>query len=241
MYRFATYVWRDTIRWKRAPLNVLSTLIMPATWLIFMGLVMPVKYDNYLDFVTPGILVLTMLTSSLGAGSSIMFDKTLGYLNKFLALPSPRESILIGKIVFITLRGLLQSTVILLISILIGATIYPISTYIGMYMLLTLFGISISALGTTVALYLDNHDSYAAFQAFVSMPLYFASTALIPMDEMPDALRYIAEFNPLTYAIDGIRDIAKGIIPAFSICFLIILAILIMVICSWKFRSITIG
>ena len=235
------YIKRDILRWIRAPLNVFSTLAMPAAWLIFMGLVMPVKYDgNYLDFVTPGILVLTMLTAGLGAGSSMMFDKTLGYLNKFLALPSPRESILVGKIIFITLRGLFQATVILLISILIGATIMSPAMYIQMYLVLAVFGITISALGTTVALYLDNHDTYTAFLAIVSMPLYLASTALVPLESMPDALRHIAVCNPLTYAIDSIRDISNGVFPTVSISILALIAILMVILCTIKFRKVTI-
>ena len=237
----AAYIKRDILRWIRAPLNVFSTLAMPAAWLIFMGLVMPVKYDgNYLDFVTPGILVLTMLTAGLGAGSSMMFDKTLGYLNKFLALPSPRESILIGKIIFITLRGLFQATVILLISILIGATIMSPLMYIQMYLVLAVFGITISALGTTVALYLDNHDTYTAFLAIVSMPLYLASTALVPLENMPDALRHIAVCNPLTYAIDSIRDISNGIFPTVSISILALIAVVMVILCTIKFRKVTI-
>ncbi|MBP5083264.1 MAG: ABC transporter permease, partial [Methanomicrobium sp.] len=149
MYRVFYYAQRDLLRWIRAPLNVVSTLAMPAAWLIFVGLALPTRFtDNYLDFITPGILVLTMLSAGLSGGSSLMFDKILGYLNKFLAMPSPRESILFGKILFITSRGLIQTTIILLIAILIGATIQPIYVYPITYLILFLFGILISSFGT---------------------------------------------------------------------------------------------
>ena len=70
-----------------------------------MGLALPVSFTgNYLDFITPGILVMTMLSSSLNGGTLLMFDKILGFLNKFLALPTPRD-ILFGKILFITIRA----------------------------------------------------------------------------------------------------------------------------------------
>jgi len=240
MYRTFAYIERDLIRWYRSPLNIISTLAMPAAWLIFVGLIMPVKYDNYLDFVTPGILILTMMTAGLAAGSSIMFDKTLGYLNKFLALPAPRESILIGKILFITLRGLLQTTVILIIAILIGATIQSFICYVAIYLVLFLFGVMMSALGSTVALYLNDHDTYAAFQGMVSMPLYFASTALIPYDQMPEALKVVSTLNPLTYAIEAIRDLAAGNFPLMEICVLLVLSTVIVLICAHKFRKVTI-
>lgn len=242
MLRLTAYVHRDLIRWSRAPLNVISTLVMPAAWLIFVGLVMPVRFDgNYLDFVTPGVLILTMLTAGLAAGSSLMFDKVLGYLNKFLALPSPRESILAGKILFTTLRGLIQATAILVIATLIGSTLLSPLTYLGMYMVLALFGVTLSSLGATMALYLPDHDSYAAFNRMVSMPLYFASSALIPLESMPGALRVIATVNPLTYAIDSIRDIAAGVFPLQSILILACLALIMLAICGRKFRKVTLG
>ncbi|MFA6804250.1 MAG: ABC transporter permease [Candidatus Methanomethylophilaceae archaeon] len=240
MYRTFAYIERDLIRWSRSPLNIISTLAMPAAWLIFVGLVMPVRYDNYLDFVTPGVLVLTMMTAGLAAGSSIMFDKTLGYLNKFLALPAPRESILVGKILFITLRGLLQTTVILVIATLIGATVQSLMCYVEMYLVLFLFGVMMSSLGSTVALYLNDHDTYAAFQGMVSMPLYFASTALIPYDQMPEALKIISTLNPLTYAIDAMRDLAVGNFPLIQICVLLTLSVAIVLICARRFRKVTV-
>ncbi|MFA7150216.1 MAG: ABC transporter permease [Candidatus Methanomethylophilaceae archaeon] len=240
MYRTFAYIERDLIRWSRSSLNIISTLAMPAAWLIFVGLVMPVRYDNYLDFVTPGVLVLTMMTAGLAAGSSIMFDKTLGYLNKFLALPAPRESILVGKILFITLRGLLQTTVILVIATLIGATVQSLMCYVEMYLVLFLFGVMMSSLGSTVALYLNDHDTYAAFQGMVSMPLYFASTALIPYDQMPEALKIISTLNPLTYAIDAMRDLAAGNFPLIQICVLLTLSVAIVLICARRFRKVTV-
>ncbi len=241
MYRTATYIKRDMRRWLRSPLNILSTLAMPAAWLVFVGLVLPVRsdYDNYLDFVTPGVLVLTMMNAGLAAGSSVMFDKTLGYLNKFLALPAPRESILAGKILFFTMRGALQSGVILLIALLIGATVRSPTYYAAMFLVLAVFGMTISALGATVSLYLKDHDTYAAFQGMLSMPLYFASSALIAYDDMPAALQVVSRLNPLTYAIDSLRGLAAGAFPVVEMGVLSALCVAIVLVCSWKFRSVT--
>jgi len=239
MYRTYAYIWRDLIRWSRSPLNIVSTLAMPATWLIFVGCVMPVKYDNYLNFVTPGVLVLTMMTSGLSAGTSLMFDKTLGYLNKFLSLPAPRESILLGKIIFVTVRGLIQCTVILVIAILIGATVLPLTAYIGMYAVLFIFGLVMSSIGATAVLYMKDHDTYAAFLGLVSMPLYFASTALISYENMPLALQYISSCNPMSYAIDAMRDLSAGSFPTVQITILCTLAIAMILICSRRFNNVT--
>lgn len=242
MYRFIYYVQRDLRRWFRAPLNMFATMVMPAAWLLFMGLVMPVAYDgNYLDFVTPGILVMTVLTSGLAAGSSMMFDKELGYLNKFLALPAPRESILIGKIVFVTIRGLLQATVILIIALLIGASVQSVWYYVGTYVILALFSIVIACIGATASLSLHDYDTYAAFQSMVSMPLYFFSTSLVPFSSMPQWMKYIAECNPLTYANDAIRALGTGDSPWLALAVLVVLAAIMLLLCGWKFRKATLG
>ena len=234
------YVYRDLLRWSRARMNVVSTLAMPAAWLIFVGLTLPTKFtDNYLDFITPSILVLTMLSAGLAGGSSLMFDKILGYLNKFLAMPSPRESILIGKMLFIAIRGLIQATIILAIALLIGATFFSPLAYFEIYGILFLFGVMVSAFGTTIALYLGDHDSYAAVQTFVSMPLFFTSSALMPYSSMPAWLAFCAKLNPVSYAIDAVRAAAVGEIPVYSITVLLIGSAAMLCICSIIFRRVT--
>ena len=240
MYRMFAFMWRDLLRWIRSPLNVASTLVMPAAWLLFMGLVMPAPYPNYLDYITPGILVLTMLNAGMSGGTSIMFDKVLGYLNKFLAVPAPRESILFGKILFITVRGMLQATVILLIAIFAGATILSPLAYLELYLMLFIFGVLISSFATTISLFLPDHDSYAAIQAFIVMPMYLLSSALVKYESMPEFMYWIAKVNPMSYAIDGARLAAEGSFPLLEAVILIIAAIVLVIICSLEFRKATI-
>lgn len=235
------YMERDLVKWARGRVAVITLLVMPAAWLIFVGLALPVKFTgNYLDFITPGILVMTMLASSLQGGSLLMFDKILGFLNKFLALPSPRENILFGKILFITIRGVIQATVILLIAILIGATILSPLQYGMIYVILVLFGILFSGLATTIALYIDDHDSYAAVNTLISMPLFFTSSALMPYSVMPSWMRTIATVNPLSFAIDAIRSVGAGEIPLMQMGLLLVVGAVVLVVCVHVFRNMTV-
>ncbi|MBN2734071.1 MAG: ABC transporter permease [Methanomicrobiaceae archaeon] len=236
-----TYMHRDFIRWIRYRVGVVSALVLPAAWLIFVGLALPVQFTgNYLDFITPGILVMTILTAGISSGSLLMFDKILGFLNKFLAMPVPRESILVSKILFITVRGILQTTIILIIAVLIGATILNPLQYGLIYLILFLFGVFIAAFSTTVALYLNDHDSFAAFTAMVTMPLFFTSSALMPYDVMPEWLSMIAHVNPLSFAIDAIREIGTGAIPIFPIALLMLFAGVILILAGHMFRKLTV-
>jgi ABC-2 type transport system permease protein len=236
-----TYIYRDFIRWIRYRVGVVSTLVLPAAWLLFVGLALPVKFTgNYLDFITPGILVMTILTAGISSGSLLMFDKILGFLNKFLAMPVPRESILVSKILFISVRGLIQATIILILAVLIGATMMNPLQYGLTYLILFLFGVFISAFSTTVALYLDDHDSFAAFTAMVTMPLFFASSALMPYDVMPGWLSAIAHVNPLSFAIDAIRDVGAGSIPVIPIVLLLVFTAVVVVLSGYVFRKVTV-
>ncbi len=234
------YFKRDMLRWLRGRISVVSALIMPAAWLIFVGLALPTTFtENYIDFITPGILVLTMLGASLQGGSLLIFDKILGFLNKFLALPSSRESILYGKILFITTRGLVQSTVILLLALLLGASFLSPFSVLLTYGILALLGILFSAFSTTVALFLSDHDSYAAFNAMVSMPLFFTSSALMPYSVMPAWLVGLAYWNPVSYAIDGIRALQNGVLAWSRIGALALLAVIVVGISIHQFRKVT--
>jgi len=235
------YMERDMVKWLRGKIAVISLLIMPAAWLIFVGLALPVTFTgNYLDFITPGILIMTMLASSMQGGALLMFDKILGFLNKFLALPTPREDILFGKIFFITIRGIIQSTVILGISVLIGATVLGPLQYGMIYLILVLFGILLSGLATTLALYAGDHDSYAAINTMITMPLFFTSSALMPYSVMPPWLRAIAWVNPLSFAIDAIRSVEAGTVPLLQIGLLVVLGLVVILICRQVFRQMTV-
>lgn len=232
------YFERDLVKWLRGKVTVVSSLIMPAAWLVFVGLALPTKFtDDYLAFITPGILVMTTLFSSLQGGTLMIFDKILGFLNKFLAMPSPRESILYGKILFISVRGLLQATVILLIATLLGVRIADPINIILIYLTLFLFSVFFSALSTMIGLYLGDHDSYSAVNSMISMPLFFTSTALMPYDVMPPWLMTLAKLNPVSYAIDSTRMLFEGLIPVNGLIGLTIGAGIMVLIGTYQFRK----
>ncbi len=236
MKQILYYFERDIKKWSRSRINVVASLVTPAAWLVLVGLTLPTTTDNYLEFLTPSILVMTMLFSSLQGGALLIFDKVLGFLNKFLAMPAPRESILLGKILFISTRGLLQATVILLIAALLGVRIHSPLNIVLVYLTLFLFGVLFSAISTTLALHISDHDGYAAVNSMISMPLFFASNALMPYDKMPEWLRMLAMVNPLSYAIDSVRELFMGGMPVTGMAGLAVAAGVMLVIGTVQFR-----
>ena len=127
-----------------------------------------------------------------------------------------------------------------MIAVLIGATILSPAQYGMIYLILLLFGFLMSACATTIALYLGDHDSYAAFNTMISMPLFFTSSALMPYNVMPAWLRTIARLNPLSYAIDAVRAAGAGTIPLLQIGLLVAMGGVVIAICMQMFRQVTV-
>ncbi len=241
MNAILVYCRRDLIRWVRGKWGFISTMITPAAWLLFVGLALPIRFtDNYIDFITPGILVMTMLSAAMSGGGLLIMDRMLGFFNKFLALPPPRETILYGKILVTTIRGMMQATIILIFSVLLGAAILNPVQLLLTYGVLMIFGCLLSAFSTTLAIYVGDHDNYAAVNAMITMPLFFTSSAMMPYDVMPDWMRTAAMVNPLSIAIDAIREVKTGIFPFDSFGILLLLTGMMLLVSVTMFRRIRI-
>ncbi|APB32581.1 ABC-type multidrug transport system, permease component [Gloeomargarita lithophora Alchichica-D10] len=137
-----------------------------------------------------------------------MFDREFGFLNRFLVAPLvSRFSIILASTIFITLLSLVQTVAVILTSYFLGGGLPGVAGFalvVGIVMLLVL-GMTALSLGLTFAL--PGHVELLAVIFVVNLPLLFASTALAPLDFMPDWLRTIASLNPLSYAIEPIRHL----------------------------------
>ena len=239
MNAIVVYCVRDLIRWVRGKWGFISSLVAPAAWLVFVGLALPVRFtDDYLAFVTPGILVMTILSASMQGGALLILDKILGFYNKFMALPPPRESILFGKVLVITVRGIIQSTIIMVLAFLLGVPVYSAVQIIGVFLILILFGCLLSAVTTSIAVTIGEHDSYAAITAMITMPLFFTSSAMMPYSSMPEWLVVPATINPLSIAIDSIREVTAGVFPGGKLLVLVMMTAIVLVVSVRLFRKV---
>jgi ABC-2 type transport system permease protein len=237
----AEHFERNITKYWRSKMFLISSLAMPAAWLVFVGLALPTNFtDSYLNFITPGILVMTVLSTSLSGGSLLVYDKMLGYLNKFLALPAPRESILYGKVLYVLTKGVIQATILIVFAVMLGATIFGPVNILFTYFVLVVFGTVFTTLGTTIGLLIDDLDNYSSVTQLVTMPLFFTSSALMPYDQMPSWLRTIAELNPVSYAIDSLRMAYSGNYWSWGMVILGFLSIVFVILCSYIFRKVTV-
>ncbi len=229
----AIYVlWlREMKRFLRAKSRVVGSLAMPLFFLAFLGLgfnrmaIPGIKGDvDYIHFLVPGIVGMTMLFTSMFAGISVLWDREFGFLKEIMVAPVNRVSIVLGRIAGGTTTAVIQGLLILTISVIMGfkiAGIIPLSLSIS---LMFLISSTFIGLGLIFASRMRDIHGFSLIMNFVIFPLFFLSGALYPLNNLPVWLKYISYIDPLTYGVDGLRGVLIGD-SLFSVVFDFILLI----------------
>jgi ABC-2 type transport system permease protein len=164
--------------------------------------------ESYLIFATPGILLQNAFGSALQSGNSIVSDMDSGYLQKMLVTPVSRYAILLGRLTSDAFRVLIQSTIIMFLALLLGAK--PVTGFLGVLLMLAtiaFFGLAWSGISLAIGLKTRSSETVFAFGGFLTFPLLFMSTALTPLDFMPDWIQTVSMFNPISYTVDAVRTL----------------------------------
>jgi ABC-2 type transport system permease protein len=205
-----------TIRWmwrlRRDKPEFAASLIQPALWLILFGNLFEnatfVTQTSYIAFMTAGVVVMTVFNETLAGGVEILFDRESGVLERLMAAPIPTSSIVASRLAFVLSLSCAQSLIILGLAGVLGVGLA--SGLLGLILILAigvLFGVGIMSASMAMAFGLRGHEQFFSITGLVSLPLVFISTALVPESAMPRWLREAAKYNPLTYAIDGTRQL----------------------------------
>lgn len=229
---------REMKRFIRAKSRVAGSLAFSVFFLLFMGLgfskmtVPGVAKDiNYVRFLVPGIIGMTLLFSSSFAGLSVLWDREFGFLKEIMVAPVSRTSIVLGRIAGGATTVLIQGILILAVSFFLGFRIVsPKACFALLFMLL--ISITFIGLGLVFASWMRDMQGYGLVMNFVIFPLFFLSGALYPLENFPAWLRALSFLDPLTYGIDGLRGTLIGV-SSFSLPVdLAVLAIFSLVIIS---------
>nr|UAD85867.1 ABC transporter [Gracilaria ferox] len=204
---------RYYIQTKRRPSSLLSGILQPLLWLILFGALFqnaPVNLltqnKNYHQFLSPGIIVFSSFTGAINSGLPLMFDREFGFLNRLLVAPlKSRNSLLVSSIIFIATITTLQTSFIIISSLLIEYNQLSTQQIITIFIILLLITLSVGSISICLAFILPGHIEFLALILIVTLPTLFSSTALAPLSFMPYWLQIIASINPLTYAIESIR------------------------------------
>ena len=165
---------------------------------------------SYISFMAVGMMAFTALFTTMFSGMSVVWDRRLGFLNKVLSTPVSRAVIILSKVLSATLRSMFQAAVILLIAIplgfVFGAAFTPLNI-LGVFAMLFLVCVGLSSLFIAINIRSTRIETPMAVMNLLNLPLTFASSAFFPIDKMPTWLQAVANANPISYTIDGMRQL----------------------------------
>jgi ABC-2 type transport system permease protein len=217
-------IWlREMIRYVRSKSRIVSSLAMPIVWLALLGnaiggMVRNSEFlpggMNYVQFIAPGIIGMTILFTSVFAGISIIFDREFGFLKEILVAPVSRLSIVLGKAFGGTTTAMIQGMIMFVLALLLGVS-FTSEFGLGFGFLIAivfmfLIGLSFVSLGIAIASKIESMEGFQMIMSFLVMPMFFLSGALYPLDTLPDWLRFLTYIDPLTYGVDGLRAAIQG-------------------------------
>ncbi len=197
---------------RHEPAELLTRAVQPALWLLVFGQVfarvraIPTGNLPYINFLVPGILAQSVLFIAIFYGIAIIWERDLGIVHKFLASPTPREALVLGKALSAGLRGLSQAAIIYVLALLLGVALNwnPLAL-LGVTLTVLLGAGLFATFSLIIATLARSREAFLGVGQLLTFPLFFASNAIYPIVLMPPWLQVIARLNPLSYEVDALR------------------------------------
>lgn len=198
--------------------ELITRAIQPALWLVIFGAtftqlrVIPSQGLPYLDFMAPGVLAQSTMFIAVFYGIQVIWERDQGMLAKLLVTPTPRSAIVAGKAFAAGMRALSQAVVVVVVALLMGVSfnLNPLRL-LGAGVVALLGAAFFASLSLTVAGIVRTRERLMGIGQAITMPLFFASNALYPVEVMPGWLQVLSRFNPVTYEVDALRGLLLGV------------------------------
>ncbi len=229
---FIAIYWRDMVKFFRSKALLFAALIQPVLWLVLYGVSMTSNINmffasgqnpvgttsvSYMTFMGAGVVGMTILFTCLYAGQNVQFDKQYGLMKEIVVSPMPRSQILLGVTLGGITKALIQVVIVILfgyalgIQFFLGLTLAGTLIAVGGFLLFAvLFSMSLMFLSSAIAMKVRDHNVSQAIITLLTLPLFFASNALYPLESLPITLKAAAFLNPLTHFINGMRCFGIG-------------------------------
>ena len=198
----------------RDPTELLTRAVQPALWLVVFGQVfsriraIPTGNVTYVEFLAPGILAQSVLFSAIFFGIAVIWERDLGVIHKLLVSPAYRGALVMGKAISAGVRGLTQGVIIYLLALLLGVRLqFTPGALLGVTAAVMLGSALFATFSLVVACLVKTRERFMGIGQVMTMPLFFASNAIYPLDLMPHWLQLVARANPLTYVVDLLRGL----------------------------------
>jgi ABC-2 type transport system permease protein len=201
---------RQLKRYFRSRSRIVGSLGQPLLFLVALGFGLGPVFaragqGNYLEFIAPGIVSMSILFTAIFSGIEIIWDRQFGFLKETLVAPIPRWQIMVGRTLGGATVATLQGIIVLLLSLIFGFRVETLTLIPQMLIFMILIALLFTALGTAIASILEDMQGFQLIMNFLVMPFFFLSGALFPLNGIPKALQIIASIDPLSYGVDGLR------------------------------------
>jgi ABC-2 type transport system permease protein/oleandomycin transport system permease protein len=210
-----TVLWRDTIRTMRQPDLLVFAVVMGVFFLVLFNYVFGGSIGagagiDYLDFLVPGVFVITALQGAQQTSLGLAADLAEGVTDRFRSLPMSRAAVIAGRTIADAVRNVTGLVLVTLLALLMGYRFASPLGALGAIALATAIGYGFSWLGAAIAAKVRNPEMVGMLSMFWLFPLMLASTAFAPAETMPGWLQGFVRYQPISAAADAVRGLASG-------------------------------
>jgi ABC-2 type transport system permease protein len=221
---------RQLKRYARSKPRIIASLGQPLLFLIALGfgfgpIFQRAGQGNYIQFLAPGVIGMTVLFSAIFSGIELIWDRQFGFLKETLVAPVPRILIMIGRTLGGATVSIIQGLIVVAICFLAGFRITNWTLLPLAFVFMALIAIMFTALGTAIASVLADFQGFQLVMNFLVMPIFFLSGALFPLTDLPKVLEVITTLDPLSYGVDGLRMALIGVTHFGSAVDLLVLSV----------------
>jgi ABC-2 type transport system permease protein len=199
-------------------LDILTRSVQPLLWLFVFGTALSHSRAltlgtlEYRAYLAPGVMAQAAMFIAIFFGLAVIWERDVGQLQRLLATPLPRSAIVLGKAAGACVRALVQALLLLAVLAVFGIAVrWTVFGVLGTLTLLMLGTAAFACMSMLLAAAVKERERFMGIGQLIMMPLFFASSALYPLSVMPGWLHGIARVNPLTYEVQGLRQMLDGV------------------------------
>jgi len=213
-------VGREMTKLFRQRMRLISSMVRPMIWLLVIGsgvgsMLQGPEQGEYLTFLVPGILAMTLLFAALLSALTLVYDKEFGVMRMMMIAPIAHYWIVLSKLIAATLTAMVQALLLLVLLLVIGLISVKIALSLILPALLT--AVCCAAIGGLIAVWSKSIDNFAVIMNFFIFPVFFLSGALYPVNQLPEYLHYIVIINPFSYGVDLLKHAVPNVATDFSV------------------------
>ena len=207
---------RELKRYVRSRVQLVVSLGQPALYLVALGFGFGPVFQkagngNYLQFMAPGVIGMTVLFSSVFSGIAMLWDRQFGFLKETLVAPVSRLTVMFGRTLGGATVAMIQGTLFLLVCLIAGFRPQHWLAIPAAFVFVGMIALVFAALGTTIGSLIKDMQGFQLVMNFLLLPLFFLSGALYPLNNLPRALSAVTRLDPMSYGVDGLRGALTGV------------------------------